>query len=685
MVPDFGHYLARLRELPPGTAAKKAAMKLRRVAGCELEKAAARLSPAQISDGEFLHSLNLFASMEDALHAFRGERPSFFIQPSVRQELVTMIQLQFPYLVVEVVQEAEKVCQHVFDLLGSGQVNLDQFARQHGGGEDCGYLPWHHDFKTGYRWSPKKFYKKIEIPYGEADIKVPWELSRLQHAAVLGQAYWLTNDEKYAQEFVRQVNDWIESNPLKFGVNWSCTMDVAIRVANWIQGFYFFKDSRALTDEFLIKFTKSLLAHGRHIMANLENKGIANNHYISDLVGLIYLGIAFPEFKEACRWRDFGIQELIKEMGRQVYDDGMNFEASTCYHRLALELVFFPTILCRLNGIELPQTFIDKLKKMFDFVLYVLKPNGMMPQIGDNDNARLHILGKRDILDMTYLLSFAALYYDDAGYKINEFGFAPETLWLFGPEAYERWNKLPGRSVEELESHAFPDGGIYVMRHKKDYMAISCRPRKSDVLGCHAHDDALSFELCISGEDVVIDPGTYIYTANPEERCKFRSSVYHNMVTLVEQSRKNHLEEDAPIFGVLNEANACCLRWDDSKQASIFSGELYPSDGQDSRVVFRREIIHLKSSGKWTITDSIASLGYSKVEWRLCLARQASSVEVVSQELQWNLTSGWYSRGYGERSPCAWMTAVLFAEGALIARFTVRRALFGIPELDTNR
>ena len=685
MMLDRGYYITRLRELPPGTTAKKAAIKLLRIAADKLHKSAARLSSAHISDKEFLRSLEGFACMEAVLHAIRGERPSFFIQPSAREQLVSMIRRQFPYLMNEIVEEAEKVCHHVFDLLGSGPVNLDEFCGQHGGSEACGYLPWHHDFKTGYQWCPKKFYKEIEIPYGEADIKVPWELSRFQHTAVLGQAYWLTGDEKYAQEFVHQAEDWIDRNPPKFGVNWACTMDVSIRVANWIMGFYFFKDSLAFTNEFLVKLTKSLMAHGRHIMANLENNGIANNHYIADLVGLIYLGITFPEFKEACWWRDFGIPELIKEMERQVYDDGMDFEASTCYHRLALELFFFPMVLCRLNGIDLPQTFIDKLKKMFDFALYVLKPNGRMPQIGDNDNGRLHILGKRDILDMKYLLSFAAIYYDDAGYKIEEFGFASEALWLFGPEAYERWNKFSARSVEELGSRAFPKGGIYVMRHKKDYMAISCRPRGAEIFGCHAHDDALSFELCIGGEDAIIDPGTYIYTANPRERCEFRSSVYHNMVTLVEQSRKDHLEENASLFGGLNEVNARCLRWVDSKQTSIFSGELYPSDGKDSKVVFRREIVHLKSSGEWTITDSIAALSDPKVKWRLCLAGKASFVEVVSQELQWNLTSGWYSRGYGERSPCAWMTAVRSAEGALIARFAVRRTLLGIPELEKNR
>lgn len=562
-MPDYCYYINRLRQLPPGIAPKKAMMLVLRVTRNKLEKEAAKLSPALISDNELLRNLYGFASMEDALRAIRGERPAFFIQPSARKQLVIQIQHEFPHIVADIKKEGEKVYHHMFDLLGSGQVDLDKFADQHGGREACGYLPWHHDFKTGYSWEQNNFYKEVEIPYGKADILVPWELSCFHHVAVIGQAYWLTGDEKYAQEFVRQVDDWIDSNLPKFGVNWSCTMEVAIRIANWILGFYFFKDCKAFSDDFLVKFMKSLLTHGRHIMANLENWGVPNNHYLSDLVGLIYLGIAFPEFKEAYKWREFGLQELIKEMEKQVYEDGMNFEASTCYHRFALELFFYPVLLCRLNSIDLPQDFVNKLKKMFDFVLYVLKPNGSMPQIGDNGNVRLHVFGKRDVLSMSYLLSFATLYYDDPGYKIEECGFAPEALWVFGPDSFDRWSKIQGRSVEELESKAFPDGGIYVMRHKKDYMAIYCGPKGHEFVPGHAHCDKLGFELCIDGKDIIVDPGTGCYTSNPRLRHHFRSAAAHSAPYLANDDDNISLNKNCRnVFIKLDDSNIKVEKWE---------------------------------------------------------------------------------------------------------------------------
>lgn len=597
---EVSHYLTKLRTLPPGIAFKKICLKLFQVLQVKLEGIIARFFPKRISDEKLLQAFEGFSRLEEIVRTIRGERPHCFLLAS-REEIVGLIKRHFWLLEGEIVEEADRICSHIFDLLGSGLVNLDEFTEQHGGREKCGYLPWHFDFKTGHQWSLKKYFKEIRPAYGNADIKVPWELSRFQHVVALGQAYWLTGNEKYALEFVRQVEDWIERNPPKFGVNWACTMDVAIRAANWVLGFYFFKDSPTLTDEFLIKFLKSLLVHSRHIMSNLENKGITNNHYLANLVGLIYLGIAFPEFKEAQRWREFVLRELIKEMDKQVYNDGMDFEASTCYHRLALELFFYPTVLCQVNGIEMPQAFIDKLKKMFDFVLYVLKPNGRMPQIGDNDNGRLHVFGRREILDMTYLLTFGALFYRDPAYKITEFGFAPEALWVFGPDAYERWNSLPGRSVEELESRAFPEGGIYVMRHKKDYMIISCGPNGQGGLGGHAHNDKLSFELCIGGEDVIVDPGTYVYTPCSKWRNMFRSTSYHNTV-MVNGQEQNPVEEDK-IFYLPDFARCRCLVWETGPEGDVFVGEHYGYLYLDSPMVHRRKMGFYKSKRTWTIVD----------------------------------------------------------------------------------
>jgi len=341
------YYFDKAKTPPPKILIEKLLIKVTRKGINTISKIFATVFGTELEDKTFFKKAwDLYYSFQNTeelrKYFFNRKEPKIFFDSSQQQETTLFIRKHYPDISVKIIpeanKEANKLCKHIFNLLGSGDVNLGE------------KINWHCDFKTGYCWNPDKFYKDIEIPYGKADIKVPWELSRFQHFALLGKAYRLTGDEKYAREFVNQVSDWIDSNKPKFGVNWRCTMDVAIRACNWILGYYYFKNSPEITDEFMLKLLKSIYQHGKHIRSNLEyGLTLTSNHYISDIVGLIFISVIFPEFKEAEKWRFFAIKELQKEMEKQVYDDGCDFESSTCYHCLVLELFFFSALLVVIN------------------------------------------------------------------------------------------------------------------------------------------------------------------------------------------------------------------------------------------------------------------------------------------------------------------------------------------------
>src|SRR5215831_8994465 len=164
----------------------------------------------------------------------------------------------FPEAEPKTVAAADQIKHRTFDLLGSGPKDLTM-------------LPWNVDFKSGYSWNAETHCR--EIRYGNqpgVDVKVPWELSRFQHGIVLGQAYWLTSNDEYAEEFKLQFLDWIARNPCRYGVNWACTMDVGIRAVNWIWAFYFFRGSRVVDSQFIEAFLKNLYLHASFIRSNLE-------------------------------------------------------------------------------------------------------------------------------------------------------------------------------------------------------------------------------------------------------------------------------------------------------------------------------------------------------------------------------------------------------------------------------
>jgi hypothetical protein len=501
----------------------------------------------------------------------------------------------FPDRIKLKISEADKIREHIFDLLGSGPIKLSLQGE--------GYQPinWNIDFKSGHRWNPKTFYSHIQYGQKEGvDIKVPWELSRFQHMNILGQAYLLTKDKKYAEEFRDQIADWIDNNPIGFGVNWKCTMDVAIRVANWLISQEYFSGSEHITKDFWHKFYTSIYEHGKFIINHLENKSlIRNNHYISDLVGLFFIATYCPFFKESKRWGDFAIKELSQEIDIQIYPDGCNFEASTSYHRLVLELLFYITLLAERSGSPLPNKFKDKVEKMFEFCLFAIKPDGTIPQIGDNDSGRFLVFCKRPVLDHKYLLSFASIAYEDSQFKISDFGFDEEVFWTFGRKGKKLYDNLPPRTGP-LNSKAFPDAGWYIIRNSNDYCLVSCGPNGQSGKGGHAHNDKLSFELVLDGRNIVVDPGTYIYTSYPEIRNLFRSTEYHNTIKFGDYEQNDNSEQDLFLLPDRIEIKRTSLKENTSK--IFFKGEIKYQD-----IIHERTINFDIKSRNWHIADKFSS------------------------------------------------------------------------------
>jgi len=506
------------------------------------------------------------------------------------------------------VHQADLICDHVFDLLGSDPIRLSPPGPT--------YMPidWHRDFKSGYRWNPRQFHRRIQYGLAEGvDIKVPWELSRFQHLNTLGQAYALTGNGKYAAEFVNQVDDWIASNPVAFGVNWKCTMDVAIRAANWLIASEYFRAGDVLTGGFLRRFYRSIREHAGFISHHLERGQVTTNHYLSDIVGLLSIAVYCPFFRESRRWHSFCVRELAREMSAQVYPDGCDFESSTCYHRLALELFFFAAWLvavnegapdrdqyCRAAERVLGSPYVERLHAMFVAALHLIKPNGRMPQIGDNDSGRFQVFGGRDLLDMRYLLPLGAVFFEKPGLKVNEFGFSEDALWIFGPQGYDLWTGLDGRSLMDLESRSFPNAGWYVMRHGHDYCLVSCGRNNPLGKGGHAHNDKLSFELALAGQDVVVDPGTYVYTSRPHLRDKFRSTDYHNTVK-VDGCEQNKLADD--MFSLPDRVAIRKAQLLQSAGRTRFEGEIEYAGFTHSRTITADD-----ESGTWRIDDRVRCL-----------------------------------------------------------------------------
>lgn len=180
-----------------------------------------------------------------------------------------------------------------------------------------------------------------------------------------------------------------------------------------------------------------------------------------------------------------------------------------------------------------------------------------------------------------------------------------EVMILYGEKGVEIWNSLEWNSLKNISSKAFSDSGWYIMRNNKDYCIISCGPNGQNGNGGHCHNDKLSFELCIKGEDIIVDPGTYVYTPLPEWRNKFRSTGYHNTV-MVDNEEQNRFVENN-LFSLKNDIKINVNRFTSVKNKDIFLTEVNNYSGISKELknslVFKREILFDKYNCKIKIKD----------------------------------------------------------------------------------
>ena len=368
--------------------------------------------------------------------------------------------------------EAQRARSLVIDLLGSGPVGLSR------------PIDWHIDFKSGHRWKQGTYFRDLDLnDLGrDSDVKVPWELSRLQWLIPVGQDYALGGDPTHA-EFARDVLvSWMEANPFARSVNWGIAMEPAMRIFTWTWLFQTFGDSDAWREPiFRRQFLAMLYRHGEFVSRYIEDFGSGGNHLVADASGLVMLGLFLGETKGAVAWTEQGWSILTREIGRQVGADGVDYEASMAYHGFVADLFDWPARARSARGLDVPETYRMRLAAMRAFSRAATGPDGMQPLWGDNDDGKVLPI------------------------------------------------EIPGLTRPDAPlSHAFHDAGIYIMADGRDHVFIDCGPVGQAGRGGHGHNDALSFEAVLDGVRLITDSGRYVYTASPMWRNRFRSALAHN-------------------------------------------------------------------------------------------------------------------------------------------------------------
>ena len=336
-------------------------------------------------------------------------------------------------------------------------------------------IDWQLDWRSGYRWSARRPSATLPIPVDRgADVKVSWELGRLQHLPQLALCAILARDgragfapaARYVDEIADQLADFIATNPPRFGVNWIGAMDAAIRGANIALTLALLAGAGLpLSPQMSQVAANALEDHTAFVVGHLEYSETGrSNHYLADLGGVLWSSWMLIGPATDARVI-FAAAEILKEADHQFLADGGNYEGSTSYHRLSAEIVLFalavivsfdPATLARLerappprrpwcaafpslplrrygNGsggaAVVPPAVWDKLRGAARLSRAVQGADGTIVQIGDTDSGRFFKLHPTSLPNQTAASSFVENNLDHSGFidAVDVlFGAAPE-------------------------------------------------------------------------------------------------------------------------------------------------------------------------------------------------------------------------------------------------------------------
>ena len=410
-------------------------------------------------------------------------------------------------------RRADRIISGTYDFLGYRDVALPNPP------------DWHADAISGRR-APVLHW--TQVPYLDAavgDHKVTWEINRHQYWLPLGIAYWLTGDRRYRDFVIAHLEDWVTKNPPLQGINWTSMLELAFRTMSWTWAVEFFTDD---CDEdgtpWLVDLVVSLDRQLTHVAQNLSRYFSPNTHLTGEALALYTVSLAFPELLGSARRVREGRDVLLKEIGRQINEDGGHAELSAHYHRYTTDFYLLALMVARAAGDPAAANFEQASRRLAAFLRTMADDDAVLPLIGDDDGGQLFAFGSRPPADASPTLAAAASLLNDAALAIRPGG--ADAAWILGH------SPAPWTGSARWPSRALPQTGYFVSRGRDGSHLIFDVGPHGFLNGGHAHADALSIVLTIAGEPLLVDPGTGSYIGDSVIRNRMRSAAMHNTVIL---------------------------------------------------------------------------------------------------------------------------------------------------------
>ncbi|EDZ67792.1 Heparinase II/III-like protein [Nitrosococcus oceani AFC27] len=445
---------------------------------------------------------------------------------------------------------------------------------------------------------------------------------------------------------------------------------------------------------------KILYADARFLAPRLGNS-YPNNHLLLDNFAGWYIGLLFPEFIEERGWLERYESLWLRELARQIYEDGTGFEHSTHYQEYTCEMTAAYVILSRRNNRPVPDWILERLKRMLAFQIDLSGPKTTPLAIGNGTEDPLFPLDIGEGWGCAAIRElYRALFDSSLSPSPYEDSAAERAFWLLGGE-------LASSPVELKRSPRFksyPVGGFFVFSEPDEGTRLVFRTGPATgklLMGGHMHADLLGIYVSVAGNPMVVDGGTYTYRTqaerwppdSPRWRAYFAGPEAHNGLSIRGVDPLGSLKRDFRDREVA--ARVATTRLTAGAVGAWVEGRIESQNAYDS---YCRGVVHVLGE-YWLVYDQLpegissdaASFGLqwvpgAKVERRspheICVVTNEESLGITFSEgltppqvLEGSLAplGGWVSPHYGHleaapqiRTKCEGnreLTAFLLAAG----------------------
>jgi Heparinase II/III-like protein/Heparinase II/III N-terminus len=527
-------------------------------------------------------------------------------------------------------------------------------------------ISWHCSPQDGTRWDAKLHGTRILRNLQSTDVKLVWEVARFPQAYAMARAAAFRPElsQELSDSLAEQIRSFLIENPFGQGVHWASSQEVVFRIMAWLFAYRVMDALGSPLDEELIAnaLYETVVHTDRYIA--YAKRCVYNNHLLSEAFGLLLGGILLPTVPQAEKWHASALEILTREATRQIADDGGYIQNSHNYHRLALQVYLLAHAFM---GHDSPKQWRCAMERSLDFLLaHQNETDGRLPNYGANDGGMPAILSTCDFSDFRPTLQATSI--ASRGERLYPPGpWDEEAAWLLGPHMLDVPIRTPHRT-----SVSFATSGYHVLRGfgSGTFAAFRC----GTVLDRFSQIDMLHLDVWWRGQNVLVDPGSYLYNGPTEWHNHFHRTASHNTATIDGHDQMFHHRK----FKNLYWTGARLLRFEDTGNYSVCEGEHYGYRRQPGQCVHRRSVLFLKDE-LWIVVDTFTGEGEHAVRlhWlagdfpyshnpmggslNLHTPSGDFTVNVLNMDgepLQSTVVAGsdrpirgWLSRYYGEKTP----------------------------------